>query len=396
MRFLAGNAQHIGARHSQQDSFGFSDPDDQQFVAHGGFLAIVCDGMGGMEYGDAASRTAVRAFLDAYRRKTPEESIPQALLRSVTEANDQVLALATSLGLVEGIGTTLIAAALHEGSMYFVSVGDSGLFYVNESGMRMINRPHIFANVLDAAVARGNLSPEDAANHPERESLTSYIGAQKLEEIDGNIEPFPMGAGDAIVLASDGLFKTLELGEMRACCTGSPQTWPEQLVDATMARKREYQDNVTVLSVAFDSGSTIGTVPAAPRTVRVSEPSDSALPRTVKMSPAPPPATAAPVESWTPPVQAAPAAAEQKKSNLLIPLLVILVLAIGGAAGWYYMQHRPGLRPRQEPATGVQAPRRTPLPPAVIDPKDTQPPGVAAPAPSGASGPVQGSGKEPQ
>ena len=53
MRFLAANAQHIGARHSQQDSFGFADPDDQEFIAHAGFLAIVCDGMGGMEYGDA-------------------------------------------------------------------------------------------------------------------------------------------------------------------------------------------------------------------------------------------------------------------------------------------------------------------------------------------------------
>src|SRR5579871_1082496 len=108
MRFLPGNAQHIGSRHSQQDSFGFGDPDDQAFLEHAGFLAIVCDGMGGMEYGDAASRTAVRAFLDAYRRKTPGETIPDALERSVHEANQQVVALASSLGLVEGVGTTLV------------------------------------------------------------------------------------------------------------------------------------------------------------------------------------------------------------------------------------------------------------------------------------------------
>src|SRR5262245_47929517 len=56
MRFLPGNAQHIGARTSQQDSFGFADPDDIEFISHGGFLAVVCDGMGGMEHGDAASR----------------------------------------------------------------------------------------------------------------------------------------------------------------------------------------------------------------------------------------------------------------------------------------------------------------------------------------------------
>ncbi|MBZ5602718.1 MAG: protein phosphatase 2C domain-containing protein [Acidobacteriia bacterium] len=396
MRFLAANAQHIGARHSQQDSFGFADPDDQEFIAHAGFLAIVCDGMGGMEYGDAASRTAVRAFLEAYQRKTPDESIPQALLRSVHEANDQVLSLASSLGLIEGIGTTLVAATLHENSMYFASVGDSGLFHVNESGMRMINRPHIFANVLDAAVARGNLSAEDAANHPERESLTSYIGAQKLEEIDGNTEPFPMEDGDAILLASDGLFKTLELDEMRACCTGSPQAWPEQLVGATIAANREYQDNVTVLSLAFESVKTLGLPQTAPpRTIRRVDPQPSELPRTVKMAPAPeappPPAVAEPAapapsapqawtpQPWTPPVQAAPVAVERKKSGMLIPLVVLVVLAAAGFGGWYYLQHRPGLHQLPNSAPGAQAPHRDPLPPQIINPKDVQPPAQTAP-----------------
>src|SRR5712692_1312802 len=217
MRFLPGNAQHIGGRQSQQDSFGFADPDDQSFIAHGGFLAVVCDGMGGMEHGDAASRTAVRVFLDAYQRKDPAESIPTALERSVREANGQVAALARSLGMSEGIGTTLVAVALQDGSLYFISVGDSGLFHVSGGEIQTVNRPHVFANLLDQAVARGALSREDALNHPERESLTSFIGAESLEEIDRNTEPWPLRNGDTILLASDGMFKTLEPEEMRAC-----------------------------------------------------------------------------------------------------------------------------------------------------------------------------------
>src|SRR5712692_3246879 len=136
MRFLPGNAQHIGARQSQQDSFGFADPDDQAFIAHGGFLAIVCDGMGGMEHGDAASRTAVRAFMDAYQRKAPQETIPAALERSVREANAQVVELALRFGMVEGIGTTLVAASLVDRAMYYISVGDSGLFHVSGGQMQ--------------------------------------------------------------------------------------------------------------------------------------------------------------------------------------------------------------------------------------------------------------------
>src|SRR5580692_3532743 len=175
MRFLPGNAQHIGARHSQQDSFGFADPSDAAFIAHGGFLAVVCDGMGGMEHGDAASRTAVRVFLDAYARKTPWESVPAALDRSVREANAQVVALSHSLGRAESIGTTLIGATLLGGGpgqarLYWVSVGDSGLFLIGGGQMRMVNHPHVFANHLDAAAARGTISAEAALAHPERES----------------------------------------------------------------------------------------------------------------------------------------------------------------------------------------------------------------------------------
>jgi serine/threonine protein phosphatase PrpC len=378
MRYLAGNAQHIGARHSQQDSFGFADPEDREFTAHGGFLAIVCDGMGGMEYGDAASRTAVRSFMDAYRRKTPQESIPQALERSVREANDGVLSLAASLGLVEGIGTTLIAVALHEHSLYFVSVGDSGLFHVNEQGIRMLNRPHIFANLLDAAVARGAMSADDAANHPERESLTSFIGAKRLEEIDLNTDPFPLADGEAVLLASDGLFKTLELDEMLACCTGPPQGWPDALVTRTIAKKREYQDNVTVLCVAEESVKTPGLPPTTPRAA--SGQSDGAdLPRTVRMSPPPAaglmtPMPAAP--AWAPPVQAQPAPAEKKKSSLLLPLAVLVLIVAGAAAWWYATQHRAGVHPMTGPKGGsVETPHREPMPaPPAIDPKDVQPP----------------------
>src|SRR5580693_880525 len=114
MRFLPGNAQHIGARHSQQDSFGFSDPSNNAFIAHGGFLAIVCDGMGGMEFGDEASRVAVKVFLEAYARKAAEEPIPAALERSVREANTEVVELSKRLGMKDGVGTTLVAAALYK------------------------------------------------------------------------------------------------------------------------------------------------------------------------------------------------------------------------------------------------------------------------------------------
>ena len=267
MRYLPAHAQHIGARHYQQDSLGLADPEDQAFLAHGGYLAVLCDGMGGMEHGDIASQTAVRAILDAYALKTPEESIPAALERSAREANECVIEAALGLGLKEGVGTTLAAAVLHSGFLYFISVGDSAVFHVRDGVLHKVNRPHVFANLLDQAADRGQISRSEAAQHPERESLTSFIGIHNLEEIDHNLEPWPVSEGDTILLASDGMFKTLDPEEIQACLTGHPQSWPETLVDRTLAKGNPGQDNVTVVSVTSDSGALGKWDPKAPPSI---------------------------------------------------------------------------------------------------------------------------------
>jgi serine/threonine protein phosphatase PrpC len=318
MSFLPGNAQHIGARSSQQDSFGFGDPEDETFLAHGGFVAVVCDGMGGMEHGDLASRTAVRTFLDAYQRKTPDESIPDALERSVREANDRVVEMAHSLGAAESVGTTLVAAVMQDTqpsskSMYFISVGDSGLFHISDGQLQTVNRPHIFANILDTAVSRGTLSKEQALLHPERESLTSFIGVGVLEEIDRNVDPWPIADGDTILLASDGLFKTLTADEVLESLHGNPQTWPDALVARTLEQGYEHQDNVTVLSV---------TVKDRPDTLKL-----------------PPPAVA--IEKTAQKTLKGPPGGKLSRKMVAVVLAIVLAgaAAAGGGRRWYKKHH---------------------------------------------------------
>jgi len=109
MRFLPANAQHIGDRHTQQDSFGFGDLENRAFVAHARFSSGGLRRNGRHGIRRRRSRTAMQAFLGAYQAKTAEESIPQALERSVRAANDAVVALAHEYGLSEGMGTTLAA-----------------------------------------------------------------------------------------------------------------------------------------------------------------------------------------------------------------------------------------------------------------------------------------------
>jgi protein phosphatase len=277
--------------------------------------------MGGMEHGDLASRTAVRAFLEGYARKTAQETIPAALERSVREANAQVVEMAHELGAAESVGTTLVAAVLVDSDdrgkgIYFISVGDSGLFHISDGQIQTVNRPHVFANVLDTAVTRGAMSKEQALLHPERESLTSFIGVDVLDEIDRNIDPWPISDGDTILLASDGLFKTLSAEEILESLTGHPQRWPDALVARTLAQQYEYQDNVTVLSVtAQDHPDTLKLPPPA---VAISK--NTSQVKTVRLPP------------------------QRPKSRRMLASALIFGVVLGAAAGggrWWYKRHHP-------------------------------------------------------
>jgi serine/threonine protein phosphatase PrpC len=319
MRYLPSHAQHIGSRHYQQDSVGFADPGEESFLAHGGFLSVLCDGMGGMEHGDVASQTAVRAILDAYASKTPEESIPAALERGAREANRRVIEAARRLGFHEGVGTTLVAAVIHERSLYFLSVGDSAVFHVHNGQARMVNRPHVFANLLDAAVASGQISRAEAEQHPERESLTSFIGIHVLEEIDHNTEAWPLAPGDTVLLASDGMFKTLDPAGISECLAGHPQSWPRALVERTLARQMPGQDNVTVVSITPDSGALPEWIP--PRDESAFSPTQSHG-RTTSMH--------------TTAVQTTAAADAPAGNAWLVVAIFLLLVAIGVGGFWYF------------------------------------------------------------
>jgi protein phosphatase len=317
MRYLAAHAQHIGSRSYQQDSFGLADPEAEAFLAHAGFLAVLCDGMGGMEHGDVASQTAVNAVLDAYAQKTPEESIPHALERSARAANERVIQAALNLGLKEGVGTTLVAAVLHKTSLYFFSVGDSGLFHVHNGQWQMVNRPHVFSNLLDQAAASGKISRAEAELHPERDSLTSFIGIHELEEIDRNTEAWPMAEGDTIVLASDGMFKTLEPVEIVACLKGHPQSWPSALVARTLAQASPSQDNVTVAAVTWDTGALGDWIPQEHGDLPVPLPPVSLpMDRAISVG-----NSGSQTKAW------------------LIAALFLLLVAIGVGGFWYFSSH---------------------------------------------------------
>ncbi|MBM4287155.1 MAG: serine/threonine protein phosphatase [Deltaproteobacteria bacterium] len=246
MKVVPGNAQHIGSRQEQQDDFGFSNLGNVSFVSHGGVLAILTDGMGGLAQGREASRIAKMIMLQQYEAKSEEESVPEALLRALLSANDGVVEIGRETGQEDEIGTTLAAAVVKDKELYWISVGDSRIYLWRQGELTQLTTDHDYARELEFEVAAGNLSQEEADAHPDRRALTSYLGLTELPEIDRNVLPIPVEPGDRILLCSDGLYNILGENEIAAWLEGDPQEAAEALVDEVVARNQRHQDNITV------------------------------------------------------------------------------------------------------------------------------------------------------
>jgi protein phosphatase len=258
MRIIPGNAQHIGSRKEQQDDFGFSDLDNVTFVNHGGVLAVIADGMGGLARGREASLIAKQTMLQEYDRKSEKKTIPQALIRALSVANAAVVEMARLSGLEGQTGSTLTAAVIKDDELYWVSVGDSRLYLYHQGEMTQLTTDHDYARELAREAALGNISQEEAATHPQRQALTSYLGLPFLSEIDRNEEPVILEAGDRILLCSDGLYKTIPADEIVKFLDRDPQPGAEALIEATLARGKTNQDNVTVAILACEPDLEIG------------------------------------------------------------------------------------------------------------------------------------------
>ena len=169
-------AQHPGRRESQQDACGFSDLADAGFAAHGGHLAVLADGMGGLRNGLWAASHAVHTFIETYQTKTAGETPAPALQRALQVANAVVHDEAVRLRALDRMGTTLAAAVVRGHELHWLNVGDSRVYLAEDGRLMCLSTDHRYAEVLRERVHGGELSAGEALGHPLREALTSYLG----------------------------------------------------------------------------------------------------------------------------------------------------------------------------------------------------------------------------
>ncbi|MFO1330111.1 MAG: protein phosphatase 2C domain-containing protein [Rubrivivax sp.] len=246
-RVAPAQAQHVGRRDSQQDAFGFSRLSDEAFAAHGGHLAVLADGMGGMRNGLWAASHGVQAFIDAYHAKTPDESIAAALQRALHQANGVVVAEAERLNAMDRMGSTLAAAVVHGFELHWLNVGDSRVYLCEDGRMMRLSTDHSYAEFLRLRVHRGELSAGEALGHPLRHALISYLGRPEPLEFAASEAAVQLRPGAWVLLCSDGLTQALDDDAIRGHLHGNAQEACDMLLQSALARGLSDQDNVTAV-----------------------------------------------------------------------------------------------------------------------------------------------------
>ena len=223
-------------------------------------LYAVCDGMGGHNAGEVASRMAVESLQSFVEKSHKEKEITwpygldvdlsfegNRLQTAIKLANKRVFKAADNREDYTGMGTTVVAALVSGKTMTVGSAGDSRCYLVRDGKLRQLTTDDSW---VSAAWAEGILSTEEIERHPLRNVITKAVGAK--ESLEVAVVEHHFEHGDLALLCSDGLHSMISDEKILSLLTPVPETLEEaaaRLIAA--ANEAGGKDNVSVVLLRY-------------------------------------------------------------------------------------------------------------------------------------------------
>jgi protein phosphatase len=216
-------------------------------------LFLLADGMGGHKAGNVASKLAVEDIGKAWEQtafdvETGNDAIQQWLKTEVRAENDNISNLG-KLDDYKGMGTTLEASVIFQDRLIHAHVGDSRTYLAREGELIQLTSDHsLVQELLDA----GELTAEEAANHPNKNIITRSLGQGMPVEVDISITH--LQAGDYVLMNSDGLTNMVSLDAIKEVLYLDTTLEAKAAELIQMANDNGGTDNITVVLNAFNGG----------------------------------------------------------------------------------------------------------------------------------------------
>lgn len=231
---------YIGRRQNNEDSYIVE-------KVGGNILLAVADGMGGHLAGEIASKKAIEVLRETLERNKFGD--PKDIFRKAIErANEVIYKMGHDPAHPEwyNMGTTLTAAIIRGDEATIANIGDSRTYLIKPDGsIEQLTRDH---SLVQELIDRGEITPEEARRHPQKNIITKALGIAPDIKIDpDDIKTIQLKEGDYLLLCSDGLSDVLSDKEIAKTVVLAPSL--KEAVNNLVDKAYSYgsDDNITVV-----------------------------------------------------------------------------------------------------------------------------------------------------
>lgn len=232
------------ARSMNQDSLLVSENKDK-----GLNLYILADGMGGYKGGEIASKVAVTAIEKYITEKfdaisKDKESILDLIDDSIDFANSAIYEESEQDEELQDMGTTLEVLLIYKNKVYIGHIGDSRIYRIRKGKMKKITTDHSYVEKL---IQDGEITREEAYNHPKKNLLIKALGTDKVVEPD--LLYTMLNKNDILLMCSDGLTNMIRENEILDTILSKEEQVDVTEILVNKANEAGGLDNISVIII---------------------------------------------------------------------------------------------------------------------------------------------------
>lgn len=230
-------------RKKNQDAFFLSEKEDQP-------LFIIADGMGGHKGGEVASSDAIniikKTFVENRDILINGKNIKDVIYKAIKKANKDIYKKSLDFEEYKGMGTTVSLCYIFKDYVFIGHVGDSRIYRIENDNILQVTEDHSLVNEL---IKKGEITKEEAYNHPQKNMITRAVGTSYDLEID--LEEFKYEKDNKLLLCTDGVFNMLQDYEILEIIKDN--IFISDAIDEIVNRAKTNggSDNITAMIIQF-------------------------------------------------------------------------------------------------------------------------------------------------
>lgn len=245
MRFTIFQDSRIGDRQGNEDRVGYSYSRDVLMMA-------ICDGMGGHAEGEVAAEISVKEITRRFQQEARHrlQRPFEFIVSAIQAAHRAISAYADEKNLLECPRTTCVLCVVQGGRAYWAHAGDSRLYVLRNGEVAARTLDH---SKIQQMIESGQITPEAAARHPDRNKIFSCLGGVVPPQIDMGRD-FKLEVGDTILLSTDGFWTQIPTNLLGTMLRKQPITavLPGLMTEAQRRAQGE-SDNISVVAMTWEN-----------------------------------------------------------------------------------------------------------------------------------------------